>query len=175
MTRDDRDDDRHGDEEQELPATGQAERPPVRELDEVVEKADRPAGERCEEHGQRLEPEVADRQEGDSRREENQQPTHRGSPLLDEVAFRHLLPDVLAELVAAKEVDEPRPDHEGDSERHSGGDEDADHAPAPSKASATTSRPTDREPLTRIASPGRTRPSATPTASAAVGAHSSGA
>ena len=48
-------------------------------------------------------------------------------------------------------------------ERDAGGDEDADHDRGSSSASATTSSPTEREPFTRIASPGRTRPRATST------------
>ena len=46
VPRDDRDDDRDAREQDELPAAGQTERPLVRELDEVVEEADRAAGER---------------------------------------------------------------------------------------------------------------------------------
>jgi hypothetical protein len=60
----------------------------VRELDEVVEEADRPARERREEHGQGLEAEVADRQEGDRRREQDQQAAHRRRPLLGDVVLR---------------------------------------------------------------------------------------
>src|SRR5204863_8843549 len=92
------------------------ERPPMRELDEVVEEADRTAGQGREQDGQGLEPEVANRQEGDRRREQDHQAAHCRSALLDEVALRHLLPDLLAELVAAKELDELRSAREG--ERH---------------------------------------------------------
>jgi hypothetical protein len=46
VPRDDRDHDRDAGEEYELPAPRQAERPPMRQLDEVVEEADRPARER---------------------------------------------------------------------------------------------------------------------------------
>ena len=156
MPRDDRDDDRDTGEQHELPAAGETERPLVRELDEVVEESDRAAGERGEDDGQRLQPEVAHRQEGDRRRAENQQPAHRRRALLGHVVLRAFLADVLAELVLAEKLDEPRSGRQGDAERDRGCDEDADHAPPPSSAFATTSSPTDREPLTRIASPGRT-------------------
>src|SRR5439155_599376 len=124
------------------------------------------ARERGEEHGQRLEAEVADRQERDRRREEDQQPAHRRRPLFGDVVPRPLFADVLAELVAPEEVDEPRPDRHRDGEPDRRGDEDADHGRSSNSASATTSSPTEREPLTRIASPGRTSPSAASRASA---------
>src|SRR5262249_17833075 len=174
VSRNDRDDHRDYGEEKELPAPGQAERSLVRQLDEVVQESDRTAGESGEEHGQGLESVVADRQEGDRRGEQDEEPAHRRRTLLGHVVLRPLLPDLLPELVAAEEVDEPWPDGDREGEAHGGGDEDTDHAPAPN-AFATTSSPTDRDPLTRIASPGQTSPRASSTASAAVGAHSSGA
>ena len=146
----------------------------MRQLDEVVEEADGATRQSGEEHGQGLEPEVADRQKRDSRREQDQQPAHRGDALLREVVLRTLFPDLLAELVAAEELDEPRSDQERKGERDGSGDEDADHGRGSSSASATTSSPTEREPLTRTASPGRTSASAISRASAADAAHSSG-
>ncbi len=144
------------------------------QLDEVVEEADRSTRERREEHSQRLQAVVADRQEGYGRREQDQQAAHRRRPLLVEVMLRAFLPDVLAELVAPQELDEPRSDHEREGERDGGGDENADHGRGSSSASATTSSPTEREPLTRIASPGRTSSRAIPRAWVAEPAHSSG-
>ena len=174
MVRDDGNDGRHDREQGEFPPARETERPLVRELDEIVEEPDRPARERREQHGQRLQPVVADRQEADRRREEDEDATHRRRPLLDDVVLRPLLADVLPELVAAEEFDEAGPDRDRQDERDAGGDEDADHDSGSTRASATASSPTEREPFTRIASPGRTTRATSSTASAAVATHSSG-
>ena len=118
----------------------------MRELDEVVEEADRAAGERREEHGQPLQRVVRDRQERDGRGEEDQQAAHRRRPLLGQVVLGAVLADVLAELVPAQELDELRADDDRHDQRDERGDEDAGLDAVTIKASATTSRPTEREP-----------------------------
>src|SRR5947209_18724397 len=143
----------------------------MRELDEVVEEADRAAGERREQNGEPAQRVVRQRQEGDGRRKQDEQAAHRRRPLLRSVMLGAILANVRAELVAAQELDEARADGDRHDQRDESCDQDTGHS---ASASATTSRPTEREPLTSTASPGLTISRATATASAAVGAHASG-
>ena len=78
MVGDDADDHCNHHEQQHLPAAGEPERAPVRELDEVVEEADRAARERREEHRQPLQGVVRDREKRERRREQDHQAAHRG-------------------------------------------------------------------------------------------------
>ena len=162
----------HGDPEQEqhLPATAQAERSLMVELDVVVEKADPAAGERRTEDRQRGQRVVRQRQEGDRRCDQDQQATGRRRPLLRRMVLQALLADVLAELVLPQEADEGRPAQDRDDHRDECRYEDSGHQL--SKFSATTSSPTEREPLTSTASPGRSSSRSRAAASAAVGTHS---
>src|SRR5581483_2247016 len=147
----------------------------VRELHEVVEEADRAAPERGEEHRQPLQRVARDREEADRRREQDQQAAHRRRAGLREVVLRAFFADVLAELVAPQERDEARTDEDRRDQRDQRRDQDARHrAGTPASASATSSRPTDREPLTSTASPGRTTSRAHTSASAASAAQQSG-
>ena len=131
------------------------ERAAVRELDEVVEEADRAARERGEEHGQPLQRVVRDRQEREGRREQDHEAAHRGRARLRQVMLGSLLADVLPEFVLAQEGDEARADQDRQDQRYERCDEDSAHGAAtPTSASATTSRPTEREPLTSTTSPG---------------------
>src|SRR5438128_1786120 len=153
-------------EEDELPATAQAERPAVRQLDEVVEEADRAAAERDEQDGEGRHLVLADGEKRDGGDDEDQQAAHRRRALLGAVMLRPLGTDVLAERVAAQKVDEPRTDEDRDHHRDDGGDEDADQCVgAPASASATASSPTARDALTSTASPGWTTSSSSRTAS----------
>ena len=77
-----------------------------------------------------------------------------GVPCLIDVARRALLADVLAELLAAEEVDEARAGDDRDDARDDAGDEDSGHAVTPASASATRSSPRTRAPLTSTQSPG---------------------
>ena len=104
------DPDAHGDraEQDQLPAAVQAQRAAVRQLDEVVEEADRAAGERHEQDGQRRHGVAAEGEEPDRGREQDQQSAHRRRALLGDVVLGAFLADVLAELLAAQEADELR-------------------------------------------------------------------
>src|ERR1700693_3305881 len=147
----------------------------MRELDEVVQKTDRPARERCEQHGQPLQRVVADRQERDRRREQDHQAAHRRRALLGDVVLGPLLPDVLPELVLPQKRDELGADEDRDDQCHECRDQDSGHrAVTPARASATTSSPTDRDPFTSTASPDCTSWRASTTASAASAAQASG-
>src|SRR6266566_6604938 len=143
----------------------------MRQLGEIVEKADRAARERREEDRESAQRVVRDRQERNGRGEEDEEPAHRRRPLLAHVMLGSVLADVLAERVAAQELDEPRADEDRNDERYERCDENSTH----DKASATISRPTERDPLTSTTSPVCTCSRASPIASAAVAAHASGA
>ena len=156
--------------QQQLPPAVEAERATVCELDEVVEEADCAAPEGDEEHRQRGHRVGAEREEGDRGGEQDQQPAHHRRALLGEVVLGPLFPDVLAELVAAQELDELRADQDRDQQ----GDDPRDQHPAQAltaaSASATRSSPTARDALTRTQSPGRTAASTAATALSASGA-----
>jgi hypothetical protein len=112
MIGDDADDHRDQDEQQHLPAAREPERAAMRQLDEVVEEADRAAGERREEHRQALQGEVGGREERNRRREQDHQPAHRRRARLRGVVFGQILTDVLPELVLAEERNEARADED---------------------------------------------------------------
>src|SRR5262249_40089172 len=144
-------------EQQELPAAVQPERPPMAHLEPVVDEPDAAAGERDEEDRQSSLRVFAQDQERDRHREHDQEATHRRRALLQVVVGGQLLLDVLAELVAAQVLDELGPGEDRDRHRDDPRGEDAFHyAGTPFRASATTSRPTDRERLTSTTSPGWT-------------------
>ena len=67
------------------------------------------------------------REEGDRRREHDQDAAHRRRPLLDRVVLGPLLADRLAERVAAQEVDEERAREDRDEQRDERRDEDVCH------------------------------------------------
>jgi hypothetical protein len=140
----------HGDgrreQEQHLPACVQPERAAVPELEPVVEEPDRTARVRGAEDRERRHGVDARGEERDRRREHDQEPAHRRRALLDRVVLRALLADLLAELVAAQEVDERGPGEQGDDQRHQRRDEDACHYRV--SFAATASSPTAREPFT---------------------------
>ena len=94
MPRDEPDDEGDDREQQELPTAVQAERAPVRELDDVVEEADRGAAERDEEDEQRVRRVVRERKEGDGERGEDGEPAERRRARLDDVVLGPLLADV---------------------------------------------------------------------------------
>ena len=122
---------------------------------------------------------VREHQVRDRDREEDDQPAHRRRPRLRVVLLRALLADLLAELAHPQELDELRPEEDRDQHRRHPGDqhlaaidrlsdEQVAHElarrqrrrsvtpRAPSRAtsvSVNASIPTEREPLTRIASP----------------------
>ncbi len=114
-------------EEDELPPTGEAERAAVPELGVIVREADRGTPEHHAEDGQPLCRVVAQRQEGDGRREDEQQAAHGRRPLLDPMAFGAFLADVLAHLVAAEEVDELRSGDDRDEHCEQARGEDSFH------------------------------------------------
>ena len=93
----------------------------MRQLDGVVEKADRGAAERYEEDEQRVRGVVRERQERDAERDEDHQASQRRRPGLHEVVLRAFLANVLAVPARAHEADEPRGyedrDDEGDDAR----------------------------------------------------------
>ena len=97
------------------------------ELDEVVQKANRAAGDRHEEHRQRRQRESRKRQEGQQRTEQDEQAAHHRCPLLDDMTGRAVLADRLAQLVAPQELDELRSDHDRDDHGDEARDEDSDH------------------------------------------------
>ena len=140
------------------------------ELDEVVEEADRSAADGDEqdgERGQRVARKGEKREEG---AEHDQQAAHHGRPLLDDMAGGAVLPNRLAELVPAHELDELRADHDRDDHRDQAGDQDTDHQPASfARAGATPSSASAREALTSTASPGRSRSRVAATAAVASG------
>src|SRR4029079_12870080 len=81
---------------------------------------------------------------------------HRRRPLLDDVACGPLLADVLPDRLPAQPFDELRAERDGDHHRDEACDQDPHHAwECFWISSGMPSRPTDRDPLTRIASPGR--------------------
>ena len=124
------------------------------QLDEVVEEPDRPAGDRREEDGQPGDRVAAEHEERGRRGDDDQQPTHRRRPLLDDVPLRALLANELAELLPAQVLDESRAEQDREEHRHDRGDDDAGQTRAPASASATTSSPTARDALTSTQSPG---------------------
>src|SRR5262249_4186740 len=121
-------------------------------------------------HGQRRQRVVAEREEGDRGCEHDQQPAQRRRALLHRVVQRPLLADVLTKLVPAEERDERRSAEDRDDHGDEGRYEDSGHQSV--KFSATTSSPTEREPLTRTMSPGRSSSRRREAASAAVAIHS---
>ena len=157
-------------EEDELPPRVEAERALVRQLDEVVEKADRAAGEGDEEHRQRRHLVLAHGEEGDRRRHEHEEAADCRRPLLLDMPLRPLLADVLAELVPPQELDELRADDDRDDHRHDGRNENPGQAATPASASTTASSPIAREPLTSTQSPGSTTSRTAASPSSSVGA-----
>src|SRR5919197_949292 len=160
--------DRDRAQQEQLPAAVQPERALVRQLDHVVEEPDRAAPERDEEHRERRHGVAAEREEADAGGEQNQEPAHRRRPLLGDVVFWPLLSDLLAVLLAPEVGDELRADEDRNQERDDACDQDSAQARTVASASATTSRPTAREPLTSTQSPGSTTSSATAIAAGAV-------
>ena len=97
--------------------------------------------------------------ERQERRREDQEAAHRRRPLLDDVAGRALLADLLAHSGAPQPLDERRADHDGEHHRDEACDQDTDHAPARFSIDAgMPSSPTARDAFTRIASPGLEQP-----------------
>ena len=161
-------------EPEELPPALEAERAAVAELDEVVQKANRAAGDRHEEHRQRRQREFRKRQEGQERTEQDQQASHHRCPLLDDVTGGAVFPDRLAQLIPAQERDELRSDHDGDNHRDEARYEDSDHyATGFARAGAMPSRATERDAFTSTASPGSTSFRAASSAASASGVHAS--
>src|SRR5215208_2744402 len=142
------------------------------QLDVVVQKADRPAAERDEEHGHGRNGVRAEGEESDAGGHQDQQTAQHGRALLDHVVLRPLLADVLAELVAPQELDELRAEQDRDEQGDNACDQHTTQALTAASASATRSRPTEREALTRTQSPGRRIPSTRAIAASASGAHS---
>ena len=100
----------------------------MRELDEVVDEADRAARERDEEDRQRGHACTAEKARNASAAVPRMsRPPITGVPCFDVVAGGAFLADVLAELVAAQELDELGAGHDRDEHRHEARDEDADH------------------------------------------------
>src|SRR5215203_2434135 len=137
------------------------------QLDVVVQKADRPAAERDEEHGQGRNGVRAESEEGDAGGHQDQQAAQHRRALLEHVVLRPLLADVLAELIAPQELDELRAEQDRDEQGEDACDQHTGQALTAASASATRSRPTEREALTRTQSPGRTIPSTTAIAASA--------
>src|SRR5512133_255006 len=142
----------------------------MRQLDEVVEKPDRAAGERHEQHGQGRHGVAAERQEADRGREQNQQPAHCRRSLFGDVMLRAFLTDVLAELLSPQEGDELRAGQDRDQQGDHPCQQDSAQALTAASASATRSRPTAREALTSTTSPGTTSSAALRAAVSASGA-----
>src|SRR5207253_937022 len=89
---------RDGCKQQQLPAPREPQRALVRELDEIVEKADRAAAECDEEDRQAGELVLREREKRKRRREQDEDaPRCRGS-LLGDMPLRALLADLLAKL-----------------------------------------------------------------------------
>src|SRR5438128_8173648 len=131
--------------EDELPAAPQAERAPVRELDEGVEETDRATAQRHVEHRERGKLVLRDGEERGGRDDEDEESAHRRRALLAAVPLGQLLPDLLPELVAAEERDEARTNEDRDNHRDPACAKDPDQAAGPLvSASATASRPTAR-------------------------------
>ena len=143
------------------------------------------------EDGEALGVAVGEDEVGDRDRGEDDQPAHRRRARLLVVVLGPVLADVLAELLLAQDLDELRAEEDRDQHRRHAGDQDLaavdrrssrpstsasapageTHAsladPGRASASATRSRPTEREPLTRTTSPA---PSSGATSSAAASA-----
>src|SRR5678815_2457228 len=153
------DSDAHGDDakQDQLPAAVQAERAAMCELDEVVEEADRSAGQRYEEHRQRGHRVAAEREEAGRRRQQDEQAPHRRRALLGDVVLRPFLADVLAVLLAPQVGHELRADEDRDQQGDDACQEDAAQALTAASVSATRSRPTARDAFTSTQSPGSTR------------------
>src|SRR6266536_311289 len=142
------------DKQQELPAPGEPERALVRELDEVVQEADGAAAEGDEEHRQPRDLVLREGDERDRRREQDEDAARGRCAPFDDVPCRPLLANLLAELLAAQELDEARPGQDRNQAGDDAGDEDAGHAVTPASESATRSRARTRAPLTSTQSPG---------------------
>ena len=125
---DDRDDDGDRAEPEELPAAREAEGPAPRDLRPVVDEPDRRTAERNEERRHGRHRPVREDQERYGHRDHDQEAAHRRRPLLHDVALRSLLPDLLAELVLAQEVDELRAAEDGDHHRQHAREQDFDHS-----------------------------------------------
>ena len=168
------DDDRDPGEQKQFPSALEAERATVAKLDEVVQEPDRAASDGHEQDGQRGERELRQRQEGQCRAEQDQQAAHHRRALLDDMTDGAFLADLRAQLVAAQELDELRPDHDGDDHGDQPRYEDSDHyAVRFARAGAMPSRATEREALTSTASPGTISARAASRAASASGAHAS--
>ena len=130
----------HEREQQELPAAREAERAPPRQLQVVVDEADRGARERRPGHRQPR-PGVLgeDARTRAARTRAGRRRPSSACPAWTDVPRRPVLADVLAELVAAQEGDERGPGHDPEQHRdHAGGQHEL-HV----SASTTVSRPAD--------------------------------
>ncbi len=127
----------HEREQQELPAPGEAERAPPRQLQVVVDEADRRARERRPGDGQSRPGVLGEDDEGKQRARQQADASHRGRALLGLMPRRPVLADVLAELVAAQERDEGGPGHDPEQHRDHAGGQHQLHV----SASTTVSRP----------------------------------
>src|SRR4051794_4016987 len=149
---------RDRDRDAELRPRAQAERAALDDLRVVVGEAEQRARDRGTENPDRAPVVVAQDQERDRDRREDDDPAHRGRAGLLVVALGALFADELAELAGAQERDELRRQEDADEQRGGARDEDLAHqARAFSSACATTSRPTPREPFTSTVSPGSSR------------------
>jgi len=127
VVRGDADGSRDPAEQHHLQAPGQAERPLVPKLDQIVEEADPAAGHRRPEDRERRQRARARGEERDRRGEHDQHSSHRRRPLFGGMVLRALLADHLTEGVAAQEVDEGRACEERDDQRDERCDENACH------------------------------------------------
>ena len=141
---------------EQLPARREAERAAFDDLDVVVGEAERGAAHGDAEDGQALRVAVGEDEVGDADRGEDDQPAHRRRAGLGVVLLRPVLADVLPELAHPQVFDELGAEEDADQHRRHPRDQDFAHhrPPAPPARSATASRPAEREPLTRTASPG---------------------
>ena len=102
----------------------------MRDLDVVVDEPDRPARERDEEDGQPLGCVLAQDQERNRGREDEQDAAHGRRPLLDQVSRGAVLANVLAVLPRAEEGDQLGADEDRDRHREDRCGEDSLHLDA---------------------------------------------
>ena len=124
---DDRDDGGDHPEQEKLPAAGQPERAPVRQLRPVVHEPDRGTAERDEEGGKRRQRPLREEEERNRHGDHDQEPAHRGRALLGHVARGAFLANVLPELVPAQELDELRAGDDCDHHADDPGEENPFH------------------------------------------------
>src|SRR4029077_1460761 len=137
-------------------------------------EAERGAAEGDAEHGEALRVAVREDQVGNADRGEDDQPAHRRRAGLGVVLLRAVLTDVLAELLHPQVLDELGAEEDADQHRRHAGDQHLAHQSNSASVSATASRPAEREPLTRIASPGSSWAASNSAASAGSPTSSSG-